>query len=316
MAEKTDLVTAMDSLPAKGKEPASTRVLDNWVYQAERQLSSDGGRLGRLVASTVAAALLGRVVDEEGLSRFALKGGMLLQYRLGSASRATTDLDGIVKGGLDSFFSALDEAMREPWGCIGFSRGEVREFEVPAKVVNPRRFDLTLSVRGKSWRRVQVELSPDEGAHGVAVEPFAPPSLGGFGIPTPDELVGISLAYQVAEKVHAATDPHDPPEFVNERARDVVDLLLLRDLIKSSGVPVGVELLAAIEDVFAWRASEVMALGRPSRPWPARLTAYSHWTVDYARAAESAGVGLSLGDAVDQVNAWLDEIEAPRRSLA
>jgi hypothetical protein len=36
------------------------------------------------------------------------------------------------------------------------------------------------------------------------------------------------MRYQIAQKVHASTDPHNPPEFVNDRARDVVDLLLLR----------------------------------------------------------------------------------------
>lgn len=145
---------------------------------------------------------------------------------------------------------------------------------------------------------------------GLAVEPFSPPSLGAFGLPTPDELVGISLAYQVAEKVHAASDPHDPPEFVNERARDVVDLLLLRDLAQSSGAPSDAELLAAIEDVFAWRASEAEALGRASRAWPA----HPHWAGDYGHAAASAGVGMPLGEAVDAVNAWLDEIEASREA--
>ena len=38
-------------------------------------------------------------------------------------------------------------------------------------------------------------------------------------------LAGIAMSYQIAQKVHACTDPHDPPAFVNNRARDVVDLV-------------------------------------------------------------------------------------------
>jgi hypothetical protein len=36
---------------------------------------------------------------------------------------------------------------------------------------------------------------------------------------------------------HAATAPHDPPTWENDRARDVVDLVLLRRLVAESGSP-------------------------------------------------------------------------------
>lgn len=44
------------------------------------------------------------------------EGGTLLQHKLGLASRATKDLDGIVRGDLDAFFEQMDEVLAENWG--------------------------------------------------------------------------------------------------------------------------------------------------------------------------------------------------------
>ena len=48
---------------------------------------------------------------------------------------------------------------------------------------------------GFRWR-----YSPDEGAGGTTSELFLLPSLAHFGLPAPGILVGISTAYQTAEK--------------------------------------------------------------------------------------------------------------------
>lgn len=136
------------------------------------------------------------------------------------------------------------------------------------------------------------------------------PRLAGFGLPTPDRLTGLALRYQIAQKVHAASDPHDPPDFQNDRARDVVDLLLLRDLIRETGAPTTTEVKAAVLDIFDARARDAASLGYPQRIWPARITPYRHWTTSFERAATSAGVVLTLDDAVAQANAWLDELDA------
>lgn len=139
---------------------------------------------------------------------------------------------------------------------------------------------------------------------------LAAASLAGFGLPTPDHLTGLAMRYQIAQKVHAASDPHDPPDLLNDRARDVVDLLLLRDLTHSTGSPTPTEIKAAILDIFAARASDAAALGYPERTWPARVTAYPHWAASFTRAGQSAGLELTLEEAVAQANAWLDELDA------
>lgn len=105
-----------DAFPAKDRPPASLSVLNRWVSLPERRFgtTAGGGRLGWLVASSVAVAVVQRALDHQGRSLFLLKGGALLQHRLTTTDRATKDIDGLVRGDLDEFFAALDDAFRTP----------------------------------------------------------------------------------------------------------------------------------------------------------------------------------------------------------
>jgi hypothetical protein len=302
----TDIIQGLDSLKPKAKEPISASVLSKWIFQAENSLGVEkAGRLSWLIATTVVSAVLQQVVDEDDNSRFLLKGGTMLQYRLGTVARATKDLDGIVRGDIESFLRVMSERMQAGWGPIGFSYSEVETINTPTRIIKPRRFDVTLSLYGKTWRRITVEISPDEGTAGVLSEKISPPTLAPFGLPTPDSLTSLAMSYQIAQKIHAATDLHEPPEFVNERARDVVDLLLLKSMAEDTGTPDGTAIHSAVLDIFESRVREAEALGMPTRTWPARLSALPHWDDDYATAAASAGVKLSLDEAVQVLNEWL-----------
>jgi hypothetical protein len=167
---------------------------------------------------------------------------------------------------------------------------------------------VTLTLKGKVWRRIAVEISPDEGSAGDSVESIPAPTLAPFGLPSPDSLATLAMSYQIAQKVHASTDPHEPPASVNERARDVIDLILLKDLVSKTGAPTNQAILTAIIDIFGARATEARTLQRPERKWPAQLTAHPHWREDFAVAATSAGIVVTLEEAVAQVNAWLETI--------
>lgn len=306
--EPANLAQALDGLTPKDKTPASARVLNAWIIQAQDRLGSTGPRVGWLVAATVVSAALQRVADESGSALFLLKGGTMLQYRLPGMARTTRDIDGLVRGDIDTFLTELDKTLTEPWGPLTLVRGEVETIDVPHRLVKPRRCDVSVLLNGVTWRRVQVEVSPDEGQAGTLPEQIPSPSLAGFGLPTPDHLTSLAMRYQIAQKIHASSDPHDPPAFVNDRARDVVDLLLLRDLTDTTAHPSLAEVRAAVEDVFAARIAEAKATGALSRTWPTTLTAHPHWEPSFAKAAGSAGLTITLDDAVAQVNAWLERI--------
>ncbi|MBK7820398.1 MAG: nucleotidyl transferase AbiEii/AbiGii toxin family protein [Tessaracoccus sp.] len=305
------LAALLRTLKPKTKEPVSAKVLNTWIAQAEGQLGDEakGGRLGWLIASSVALGAVQRALDEDGRQLFLLKGGTLLQHRLNVTARTTKDVDGLVRGDMDAFFAVLEEVLDEPWGPLTLRRGEVEVIDVPTKLVKPRRFDIILNLRGVTWRRIQFEVSPDEAGIGRAREFIEPPPLAGFGLPDPDVLVGIAMRFQIAQKLHAVSDPHEPPGSINDRARDVVDLLLLRDLIATTGMPTLAEVREAAVAVFEARAVEAAKLGRPTRNWPPTLAAYAHWKDDYIRAAASGGVELSLEDAVGEVNAWIGVLD-------
>ena len=188
-------------------------------------------------------------------------------------------------------------------------RGPVESVNVPTKIIKPRRFDIILELRGVTWRRVQFEVSHDEAGAGSESESVQSPPLAGLGLPDPDAIVGLALRFQIAQKLHAVSDPHDPPAAVNDRARDVVDLLPLRDLAVQTGHPTLADIRHASEAVFLARAAEADHLGLPPRTWPPVVVSHPHWADDYHRAVESAGLELSLDDAVAQVNAWVDVLK-------
>ncbi len=218
-------------LTDRGKAPHSTNALNRWVAKAQSAVGLEAHRLSWLIASAVVIAVLQRAVDEDGRSRFLLKGGSYLQYRMQWAGRPTKDVDGLIRGDIEDFLAVLDDALAEPWGPLELTRTAIEVVNVPGKVIKPRRFYVQGQLRGDVWRKIKVEISPDEGGAANEHDTLVAPDLRHFGIPTPDLLVGITLRYQVAQKIHACTDPHAPPEQTNDRARDVVDLLLLRDLL-------------------------------------------------------------------------------------
>lgn len=222
----------------------------------------------------------------------------------------------MVRGDMDEFLARLDDVLSAGWGPLTFRRSAPEVIASPARVAKPRRFDVQVLLRGTVWRRVQVEISPDEGGATRSHEVLVSPTLAHFGLKSPDGLLGISVRYQIAQKIHAGSDPHQLPDQINERARDVPDLLLLRDLMDSEGHPSLDQLREACVDLFDSRAADSLELGREPRTWPCRFVAHAHWRRDYEHAARQAGIELDLDAAVARVNEWIVEIDRAVTSVA
>jgi hypothetical protein len=192
-AGRVDPLDQLASMKERGKEPNSAGVLNAWVTHAQQEVGLEQSQLGWLIASTVVIAALQRAIDADGRSRFVLKGGTYLQHRLSWSGRATKDVDGMVRGDIDEFLSAVDDALAQPWGPLTLSRGDVETIATPAKIIKPRRFDVFVAIKGKVWRRIQVEIAPDEAGATDENDVLRAPSLQYFGLPSPDELIGIAL---------------------------------------------------------------------------------------------------------------------------
>ena len=134
----------------------------------------------------------------------------------------------------DVVFS-FDAALAQPWGELTLSRTPIEVIENAKCVVKPRRFKVQIDIRGVRWRSIKVEVAFPEGHVADDAERLPSLSTQFFGIDTPAELATISMAYQVAQKLHACTDPDEPPTFVNDRVRDIADLLLIRDAFYPEG---------------------------------------------------------------------------------
>ncbi len=314
--DKANPLQQLAHLPERGKEPTSTRILDGWVARAQSQIGIDASLLGWLIASTIVVAALQRDVDEVGRPRFLLKGGAYLQHRLNWSSRPTRDVDGLIRGDIEEFLANLDDILRLPWGPLTISRSEIEIIDAPLCVIKPRRFDVKLLLKGVVWRRIRVEIAADEGGAAAEHDDLLAPSLSHFGLPTPEQLVGIALRYQIAQKLHACSDPHDPPVEINDRARDVIDLLLLRDVMHAERFPTSLELRQACVAVFIARAEDAEKLGRTPRFWPCVVFRHTHWEDEFRRSAEAVNVRLSLTEAVAAINDWVLEIDSSSTSAS
>jgi hypothetical protein len=299
-----------ETLEPRGKEPTTKRALDAWVQQAQSRTGIGAGRIGWMVASSIVVAALQRAVHTDGRPRFLVKGGAYLELRLGLSARATKDVDALFRGDFEEFLDTLDETLSKPWGPLELQRTEVAEIErVRGRVVKPRRFRVKLLLRGAVWRSVDVEVAADEGRAGERVELVPAPPLDHFGLPSPIEFAGIVLDYQVAQKLHACTDPHDPPVLVNDRVRDVTDLHLLRRELYPAPQDLA-ELRAACTNVFEARSREAAATGETEpRDWPPHVVTHPLWHRDYAGYADEIGLQLTLDEAVAELNEWVLEID-------
>jgi len=108
---------------------------------------------------------------------------------------------------------------------------------------------------------VQLEVSIYEGTP-LAPEMVPAFPLHAFGLEGPESLPCIPLTKQIAQKLHAATDPPADGR-TNDRFRDLLDIVML-----SAVVPASPELREVCEETFAVRQRH---------GWPPEVVLYPHW---------------------------------------
>lgn len=241
---------------------------------------------------------------------------MGVKLRFGErGTRATSDLDvsTCVRG--EEFEQLFRARMAEGWGTVPASKGELRRnpdapervaftatvraakvhdpgLARPEYVMHPYR--VSIAFLGDAWGALDVEVSDPE------IDPYAHTrkeidgelvqfgAYFGFGDLQPVELV--DLEYQMAQKLHAVTDP------AYERAHDLVDLQLLW------GADLDLAVLQRLcERTFEWRRQQT---------WPPLpLRPMGGWELAYADAraeTEVAGTTPVLPD-VTAAREWLTQ---------
>ncbi len=141
------------------------------------------------------------------------------------------------------------------------------------------------------------------------------PNLAYFGIEVGVSAAAMLLNYQVVQKFHAVTDPHDPPNYINDRAHDLVDLLLLRRAFYSpSNNDQLHELRSVAVELFSARARDAETLGLSPREWPPSIHLPEHWREAYRAARGGVGqdsdeLPRQVQEAANEVVEWIAEID-------
>lgn len=273
------------------KPPTSERTLARYVAAHARETGADVARVRRLISFMALAGALRQAVRGEAAPRFVIKGGVALELRLPDRARATRDLDLILDRDQGDPLEALEEALAGTYEGFTFRRkGE--EFRMANGAVRAK---VQVSFRGREWGTVEVDVARREGQAEVDLLP-ALPLLDRFGLTGPDEVECISLRHHVAQKFHAVTRPL-PGGAPNDRFRDLVDLLLMRQLVQDYGA-----LREACEEVFQRRATHL---------WPPSITAPASWTEPFARMAEETGLPIrDIAAAVEEVERFIADVVA------
>lgn len=256
------------------------------------QRIAEGDRDGYIrVRAVVANTVVGQMLPSG-----AVKGGTAIKLRLGDGiTRFTTDLDVARAIALDDFVDALDAALAEGW--CGFT-GRV----VPRRPANPKDvppqyvmqpYEVKLSYNGKPWMTVELEIGHNE--IGDADEPdwgIAPDIVDLFarlGFPEPEPVPLMPLHHQVAQKVHALSEPG------SKRAHDLIDLQLIAS---SSGLDYR-KTREACRRLFAYRKKQ---------PWPSPIIAEGGWEEAYDEQRKGLPVLEDVGEAVKWANDLIDRI--------
>lgn len=265
-----------------GGAPPSVRSLEQRIRNLE---GSEQLALRRRIG--MALVVVGQMLPEG-----AIKGGSAMALRYGRGTRFTQDLDAARVEPLARFRSDFEDALATGWaGFTGrlIEKAAPRPPGVPtAYVMQP--FDVKLDYLGRSWRTVKFELGHNEVDDAVEPEFRIAADLielfTDLGLPAPGPIAVMRADHQVAQKLHAASEPD------SERVRDVVDLQLLdrgEDLDLA-------QVRATCERLFEYRRLH---------PWPPTIETDAGWDTLYEAAIEGLDVLPDIEAAVAWVNAFI-----------
>ena len=278
----------------KSRPPANAKALETWISQKAREDGVAVNRLRRGISFMVISAVLGRLVDGQGLPLFLLKGGVAMELRVGLQARASRDYDTAFRQAIDRVTHVLAEAESYACGDFRVTPGKA----VPIGPTGAVRIPLRLEYGTHAWGSVDLEVAAAEGRSGSpdTIEYVkGSPVLSVFGLPDVEPVALLPLPYQIAQKIHACTEVKAGKD--NDRFRDLIDLILLDELVVDKDLP---SVRAACVEVFSIRGTH---------PWPPKVVIYPLWPDQYRALAKSMGFPVTeVADAAAAVDAMIKRI--------
>lgn len=281
-------------LPNQGpnRRPLETPVqkahLERLVAHYAKLTEVAPGRVRRWVSVMVLLGALDRVRESDPV--FLLKGGVAIELRLRGQARATKDVDLVFFGDPEDLGEDFDRALAEPYSEFSFRREEI-EARGDSRF---QRLDVKLFFRSRSWGTLRLEVAAPDGL-ATDGEPVPAIPIDEFGIVGPEAIPCLSLRYQIAQKIHAVTERFDDRD--NERFRDLIDLVICRDLIEDMA-----QVKEACLDTFA---------SRGVHSWPPELLIPDIWAEPYASLAEEMDFPFTdVEEAAEEVRELISAIDA------
>lgn len=273
----------------QAKRPNSMVNLNKAIDRVCRLDGTDPYRAKRLLASVIVGQML-----PDG----AAKGGNALKIRFGNAStRFSRDLDTARASSLEDYVSQLRESLEEGWN--GFTGAVVRREPASPKgvptayIMQP--FDVKLSYNGKGWMTLPLEVGHNE--IGDADDPEMVTSseataiLEKLGFPAPGPVPCMRLEHQIAQKLHAASEPS------SDRAHDLIDLQIA---INEGGIDYKKAKETCVR-LFEYRQGQA---------WAPVITKGANWDSLYSEQAEGLDVLQTADEAVAWANALIATIDS------
>ena len=278
----------------RDRPAGDVRGLQRWISQWASAASETQARIQRRIALVAIAAMLDSARDHHGDPLFVVKGGSALELRYESQARVTRDIDLEYAGPLDEIHRALTVCVDAGWSGFSGRVLDPQPLSIPWGSITGQRLTVPLTYLDRPFANIPLEVvtrkSPDvEYVHSLRLDPV--------GLPSPDPIPCLSLPYQVAEKLHACTDPLDG-ERTNDRVSDLMDLILIENLSPD------------LELSTTKRACIIVFAERSTHPWPP-VAPYSR-RLDLLWSALVADTGFSIDthtEATERVNALIAAID-------
>ena len=259
------------------------------LIKAINRIAGDGDpvRLSRMMANVVVAQML-----PDGV----VKGGSSLMFRYGGeATRYTRDVDAARVMDMEQYRKRLEDALAEGWNGFG---GKLVAIEPPAPKGVPSSyvmipFDVKLSYCGRPWQTVRIEIGHNEIGDADEFDLSLPENVAAafeqLSLPRPRPVPTMKLSYQIAQKLHAVSEPG------NERAHDLIDLQLI-------------VLNAELDMAEVRRVCERLFRYRRRQRWPATVVKGEGWERIYLDARATILAPSDILPTVDEAVAWANDL--------
>ncbi len=270
------------------------RGLQRWISRWASASSETQARIQRRIALVAIAAMLDNARDPDGEPMFVVKGGSALELRYESRARATRDIDLEFTGMLDDIHVRVTECVEAGWSGFTGRVLDPQPLSIPWGSVAGQRLSIRLTYLDRPFANIPLEIVTRRSRQ---LEYINVMRLDPVGLPSPDPVPCLSLPYQVAEKLHACTDPLDG-ERENDRVSDLMDLILIQDL--SSDLD-----LAATK-----RACIAVFTERSTHSWPPAVSPSPQRERLWNALVSDTGFAVAdLTEAAHRVNTLISEID-------